>query len=186
MSGRRGAGMWRCRYAEMQGCKGAGVSRCRGVEVQGDRDAEMKGCRSAGMPRCRDAEVQGCRGAEVSRCRGVEVQGCSLPAVPVLQAHCAGKKELPLCGGAAGGPLSLRGHLAPRAEMKGWAGGSAAATRSPLPLRSCCCYGVYCCWLSLGALHPAPCFFTWRTITQTLFASIVAFSQSFPPFCSLL
>lgn len=28
----------------------------------------------------------------------------------------------------------------------------------PLPLRSCCCHGVYCRQLSPRALHPTPCF----------------------------
>ena len=78
----------------MQGCRGAGVQRCRGADVQvkrcrgGGGGAEvLKRCKwvlRCGVQVCRCAEVQRCRGAgafvgaldcaQVQRCRGEEVQ----------------------------------------------------------------------------------------------------------------
>lgn len=58
-------------------------------------------CKGAGVSGCRGVRAQGCRGTGVSGCRGAVRQ--PLAAAPVPWAYCAGKKALPLCGGAAGG-----------------------------------------------------------------------------------
>lgn len=127
--------------------------------------------------------VQLCRGAGVLGCRGTSMQFAN-PSLPPQSAGriVPGRRSCHCAAGRWGVfvPAGLPGSQGRHAEIKGWAVGSAAAMHRLLPLRSCCCYGVYCCQLSPGALHPAPCFFTGWTIMQTIFAPIVAFSHFFP------
>lgn len=136
--------------------------------------ARIKNYRDAGI---QGAGVQGCYVVGTLGCRGVGL----CPRCPV---HC----ELPLCRGS-GGPLSpgLPGCRlwGCGAEIKAWTGGS-AQPRASIPLRSCCCYGAHCCQLSPGSLHPAPCFFTVRTIMQTPLASIASFSHVLPVLQSIM
>lgn len=123
--------------------------------------------------------VSGCRGVRVPGCRSAVCKHLAPPGCIVL-----GRRSRLCAVGWRGGfvPAGVPGSWDRHTKIKAWAVGSAAATCCLLPLRSCCCYGVYCCWLSSGALHPAPCFFTGQTIIQTLFAPIVAFSLFFPRF----